>query len=261
MEAWLALVQAQFLGFLLILARVGSVLVFAPFFGSEAVPKQVKAMLGLLLALALASALGFPAPQISTSGGWLLALVGEVALGMAIGFVSGLVFSAVQMGGEMIGLQMGFGIVNVIDPVANIQISIIGQFKFILALLVFLAVRGHHMILQALAHSFQQSPPGAAFLSANTANLIAGLFGLIFETGLRVAAPVIVALLVISAATGIISRSVPQVNFLVVGFAFRIGMGLLVLLFGVSFYVEYIGDAFQDIPGQLIALIRTFQGP
>lgn len=261
MEAWFTAIEAQFLGFLLILARVSSVVVFAPLFGSDSVPRQVKVLLGLILSLTLASALGFPAPVVSTSGGWVLALFGEVLLGMAIGFVSGLVFSAVQLAGEMIGLQMGFGIVNVIDPAANIQISIIGQLKFILALLMFLAVRGHHMIIEALMHSFQQSPPGAAVLSANTGGVITDLFGLVFEVGLRVAAPVIVALLVISAATGIISRSVPQVNFLVVGFAFRIGMGLLVLLFGISFYVGYLDDLFQDLPRQLLALIRTFRGP
>lgn len=261
MQAWTAALQAQFLGFLLILARVSSVLVFAPLFGSDSVPRQLKVMLALILSLTLASALGFPPPLLNVSGGWLIALFGEVLLGMAIGFVSGLVFTAVQVGGEMIGLQMGFGIVNVIDPAANVEISIIGQLKFILALLVFLAVRGHHMIIEALMLSFQQSPPGAAVLSAGTGGVITQLFGLIFEVGLRVAAPVILALLVISAATGIISRSVPQVNFLVVGFAFRIGMGLLVLLFGISFYVGYLGDLFQDLPGQLWGLIRTFHAP
>lgn len=260
MESWLIAVQAQFLGFVLILARVTSVLVFAPMFGSDAVPRQVKALLGLVLSLVLAAALGFPVPAVGTAGGWVLALFGEVLLGVAIGFVSGLVFTAVQMGGELIGLQMGFGIVNVIDPAANIEISIIGQFKFILALLVFLAVRGHHMIIEALLRSFEQSPPGAAIVSAATGSFIARISGLVFEVGVRVAAPVIVALLVISAATGIISRSVPQVNFLVVGFAFRIGMGLLVLLFGVAFYVGYLESLFQELPGQLIGLMRTFQG-
>jgi flagellar biosynthetic protein FliR len=79
--------------------------------------------------------------------------------------------------------------------------------------------------------------------------------------GLRVAAPVIAALLVISAATGIISRSVPQVNFLVVGFAFRIGMGLLLLYLGINFYVSYLDGLFADLPQQLAAVIRTFTGP
>jgi flagellar biosynthetic protein FliR len=261
MQVWLEGVQTQLFGFLLILARVGSILVFAPVFGSDSVPKQVKILVGLVLSLTLASALGFPAPAVDMTGGWILPVAGEVLLGIAIGFVSSLIFAAVQLAGEVIGLQMGFGIVNVIDPNANVEISIIGQMKFILAILVFLAVRGHHLIIMALLRSFEVAPPGGAVLTAGTGELLVQQFGLVFDVGLRVAAPVIAALLVISAATGIISRSVPQVNFLVVGFAFRIGMGLLLLYLGINFYVSYLDGLFQDLPQQLAAVIRTFAGP
>ena len=261
MEAWLQQTQDQFLGFLMILARVSCVLIFAPVLGSDSVPVRLKVPLSLLLSFVVASALGFPVAGRAVQAMWVSSLAGEVLIGVAIGFVSGLAIAGCQLGGGLIGLQMGFGIVNVIDPMSNAQISLLDQFKFILALLILLATNGHHEILKAMANSFGTIAPGEVILQNWTPHYLIDVSELIFIAGVRVAAPVVVALLLVSLATGIISRTVPQINFLVTGFAFRIGLGFLVLLFGVSFFATYVSGLFEDLPGQLSILVRTFAGP
>src|SRR5262245_7188728 len=151
--------------FLLVLARLAGLVFGAPVLGHLLVPRRVRAGLALLLAVALAPAVqpAPPAPSLWALGG---AVVVESALGVLLGLVAQLTFAGVQLGGQLAGMQMGFGLVNMIDPQSNAHVTVIAEWQQLLALLVFLALDVHHLLLRALIESFHTAPPGGVALAA-----------------------------------------------------------------------------------------------
>jgi len=256
MEAFLSQSGEQFGLFLLVLARVSAMLVFAPVFGSRSVPTQLKAGLSLLVSVLLALSLQFQPVGVVGGLGFALQLAGEVLIGIAVGYVATLMFAAVQLAGELVGVQMGFGIVNVIDPMTSIQVSIIGQFKFMIAILLFLAVNGHRVMLEAVGQSFLVIPPGQMVLETGIGEHFGNLFGKMLVVSVKLAAPVLVALLLASFAEGIIARTVPQINIFIVGFGIRIAFGIFVLMLSVGFFVVVMSRQFSQLP---VELARLFQ--
>jgi flagellar biosynthetic protein FliR len=257
MPVWLAHTQQQFLGFLMVFCRVASMLLTAPVFGGSQVPGQLKAAFSLVLSAVVFSGLGFPALA-PAPGTWVLGIAGELAMGLGIGLLGTLAVAAVQMGGEVIGIQMGFGIVNIMDPTSNLQTSLIGQFKFFVATLVLLAINGHHDILRAIHRSFAFVPPGQIVLRAAMGGFLVDAGTIVFEVAVRVAAPIIVSILVVNFAFGIISRTIPQINFLIDGFAFKIFVGLFILWLGITAYVGVMQSLFEALPRQYMGFIRLF---
>jgi len=162
--------------YLLLLLRLSGFIFTAPIFGERYIPPQVKVVLSLLLALFFyvfavpqgAQLIDQPLPY------WVL-LIKEVVWGFLIGFACQLVFIGVQFSGQITGFQMGFGVVNVIDPQSGGQVSIISRLQYLLAVLIFLAMDGHHFLLQALASSFDLLPLGQIeFASAAGERLLRG---------------------------------------------------------------------------------------
>ena len=256
MEAFLGQTEQQFLLFLLILARISAVFVFAPVFGSASVPVQVKAGLSLLIAILLTIAYPVDPPEITVGLELILRIGSEVIMGGAVGFVANLMFEAVLMAGELVGVQMGFGIVNVIDPVSSVQISIVGQLKFLLAVLVFLGIGGHRMFLDALAQSFTLLPVGQIGFATEVGQHFVNLFGSMLVLTVKLAAPVLVSLLVASFAEGMIARTVPQINIFIIGFGIRIAFGLFMLMVSIGFFVLVITHRFEQLPQQFDQLFR-----
>lgn len=251
METFLQQSQEQFALFLMVLARVGGIMVFAPIYGSRAVPPQVKAGLSLLLAAVLSLTLRGSGAIAAIDLSFFFRIAGEVMIGMAVGYAATLIFEAVQVAGEVAGVQMGFGIVNVIDPVTSVQVSLIGQLKFMLAVLLFLAVNGHRVIVEAIGQSFLVIPPGRmAFESAIGWHFVS-LFGQMLVVAVKLAAPVMVALLLASFAEGIIARTVPQINIFIVGFGIRIAFGIFVLMLSISFFVLVMSKQFSYLSLEL----------
>jgi flagellar biosynthetic protein FliR len=224
--------EARFFTFFLILLRVGSLFAFAPVFGMPLLPQRVKAAaaLGLAASLSLLGVGGAVAVPSKLSE-LLLSVVQEIGIGLLLGFVSRLVFAAVEFGGQIIGLQMGLGIVSILDPQFETQVSIVSQVQFILATLLFLAVGGDRMLLEAFAVNVDRIPPGSPILAGPGLKAIVSLAGEIFRTGLQISAPVVVALLATQVILGVIARSVPQMNMLILGFPLQIffGLGILAL--------------------------------
>ena len=191
MEYWLA----QFHVFLLILLRVSAMLAVAPVFGHRAFLARAKIGLAFMIALMVFSLIG--GEEINVPHGiWSYAfmMVREIAMGVVVGFAVLLVFIGVQFAGQLAGLQMGFGIVNVIDPHSSEQVSIIGQFLNLLALLGLLTLNGHHLILAGLVNSFDAVPLGEAVFKEPIIHKIIALSGTVFIIAIKISAPILVAL-------------------------------------------------------------------
>lgn len=170
----MGLLQLQI--FLLVFIRIAAVFMTAPIISSSNVPAMVKIGLAFLVAFIIYPVLphDIQLPREVLSYG--LIAINQVMLGVILGYASYLIFTAIQLSGQIINLQMGFGIVNVMDPMSNTQVSVIGQFEFILGVLIFLSINGHHMLFQAMVDSFRIVPLLNVGITEATANKLADLF-------------------------------------------------------------------------------------
>ncbi|MCL6474489.1 MAG: flagellar biosynthetic protein FliR [Firmicutes bacterium] len=218
-----------FWAFLVVLFRVGGLMVTAPVFGSPNVPAPVKIGFSTAFALALTPVtvdkVGAPPED-----WWLLVgiLISETLFGMLVGYLVSLFFSAVQMAGAFIDMQMGFGIFQLMNPFAPTPASLLAQFHTLLLVVVYLQVNAHHWLLASIAESFQAIPPQSVALDpVRLQPVLLDVVSQIFMLAIRIAAPATAVLIVVDAALAIVSRAVPQMPVFFVGAPAKIAMGLL----------------------------------
>jgi len=226
--------------FMMAATRIGAILFTVPFFGSNIIKAHIRFILAILVAMVL-----FPGIQTMPFGnlhtGILIILMfKEILIGVCIGILSHFLFVGAQLGGQVAGMQMGFGIVNVMDPQTNTQLSIIASFLNIGMLLLFIAVGGHYLVLGAIAESFHFIPLGAGDIDPLAFNYIAKLFSFIFLTAVKIMAPVLITLLMFSVVMGVIGKLAPQINLMIVGFPAKIAIGLTIMAMSMKyFYIVY----------------------
>ncbi len=230
----------QFEKFLFILLRVSGIMVIAPLFGHRNIPNVIKIGFAGLLTLVLLPVVPAPQIEISASLGSIFSVaVKEVVMGLILGFSASVLFMGVQMAGHIMGFQMGFMVAQVIDPSSGQQVSLLGQFQFILALLIFLAVDGHHLIINAVAGSFNIVPIGEMSLGGVPTDMIMRICVDIFAIAIKIGAPMVITLFLTDVALGIIARTVPQMNVFIVGFPLKIAGGFMAM--AVSFpFISYV---------------------
>lgn len=249
-----SLVQVQV--FVLIFVRMLSIFMTAPFFGSQNIPALTKITLSFLFSVILLPFAGKNTPMPQESLAYLTLLAQQVLVGGLLGFTAILVFIATQLAGHLVDIQIGFGIMNVIDPLLGIQVSLLGQFSYLLSILVFLSVNGHHFLLSALAQSFQIVPLNEVVLTGPFMHKIQTLGANLFVLGLKLSAPVLGFLFLLEVIQGIISRTVPQINIFLVGFPLRIGMGLFVMSLSFPFFVYVIKGLFSQMYRDMWAVMH-----
>lgn len=253
MEYWLS----QFHILLLILLRVSAVLIAAPIFGHRSFLSRGKiglAFMVTLIVFPIVAERGFEVPEgIFT---YVFMMISEVIMGLILGFIVLLVFVGIQFAGQLAGLQMGFGIVNVIDPQSSNQISILGQFLNILAILILLSLNGHHVILNGLLHSFDVVPLGGVTLPEAVMVKLIALCAQIFVVAVKISAPILVALFLVSVAMGILARTVPQMNVFIVGFPLQIGVGMTALSLSLPLFYLVMERVIDVLERDLVTVIR-----
>lgn len=247
--------------FLLIFARITGIFSVAPFLGSRNIPVYAKAGLSLLISYILFPAVFSTRVALPESvPAYALLVAGEFLLGLIFGFVSSLIMQAVQMAGHILDVQIGFGIVNVFDPQFGQQIPLLGNFKYILALMVFLATNGHHVLLSALVTSFKLVPVTGLVLPAGPlAGFMVDLVSGAFTVAFKISIPVLASLILADVAFGILSRTMPQMNIFVVGIPAKLIIGIFTLMVALPFYIAMLEVGFngmyQDVY-RLLSLVR-----
>lgn len=228
------------------LVRILGLLMVAPVFGHRSVPARVKVGLGIFIALIVAPTLP-PMPQVGL-GSWqgLFILVQQLLIGIAIGFTMRVVFAAAELAGEVVGLQMGLGFASFYDPQSAGQTLVLARFFNLLAMLVFLAVNAHLLVLGLLAESFQILPVSTGPLAAEGFRNVAAFGSMIFVVGLQLALPLIAVLLMTNLALGILTRSAPQLNVFAIGFPITLGVGLIILDFSMPYFAPQIEHLIQQ---------------
>ncbi len=218
---------ALVVGFGLLLVRPGMIVAVAPVFGGTYVPVPVKISLTVLMALTLAPVVSMP----SAGSGVPLALVAarEMAIGLALALMVRALIAGAELAGHLSSQQIGFSYAATVDPGSGVRSTMLTTLYGLLATLTFLGINGHHDLLRALAASYDGLPVGAGRVDASVLAGVREMLALVFTVGLRLAAPIVLVLLVVELAVGLISRAAPALNFMVIGYPIRIVVGLMVL--------------------------------
>lgn len=228
LSAWIA-------AFLFPFARILALIASAPVLGNKQIPAHVKVGVAAMLTFIIAPALDIP-PDIEVSSAiGLFVLLQQILAGLAMGFVMRLIFTAVEMAGDLAGMQMGLGFASFYDPVNATNTQVVAQFLGILAALIFLSMNGHLYMLQALAESFHVFPISTSQPSAGGLLVVVSWGASIFIYSLQLALPVIAALMLTNLALGILTRSAPQLNIFSIGFPITLAVGFIMLMLTVPY--------------------------
>lgn len=243
--------------FFLVVCRVGTVLMIAPIFGGRSVPATVKIALALLLSLILLPLTGQNAPVLPDTLPQYLALVArELLIGSIVGFAVLIVFTALSAAGHIIGIQVGFSLANVVNPLTADHASLLDQFYALLAALVFFTLNGHHALILALQQTFDLVPIGRADLTLPPGPVLMGWGRDIFTVASRISLPVVAALLLADVALAVVARSVPQLNVFVVGLPAKIAVAFVMLIVSVPIVAVIMARAFLTLGETTAALLR-----
>ena len=247
--------------FLLMLTRCSGIFLIAPFFGSLNIPIMVRAATAFMFAVVLfpvVDGLG-PVDAPTSVLMYTVAVLKELFIGWLIGFVAYVCFSAIHMAGKVMDMQVGFAVVNVMDPTSGQQIPLIGSFLYNLGIIVFLVTNGHHMIITALAESFRVVPLLTMQPNLSLTMIMVNFTNGIFVTGMKIAMPVTFAILLVNVALGILARTMPQMNIFVVGIPLQLMVGVGVLSMLLPFYVMFLDVLFNEMYGKISIALQALQ--
>ena len=255
------LLQGHIAAFLLSLTRISGIFLISPFFGSMNISAYFRVGLALAITVVLfpmIDGLGTPAAPESIIM-FAVAAIGELFIGWLIGFVAYVTFSAIHFAGKVMDMQVGFAMVNVMDPTSGQQIPLIGSFLYNLAIIVFLVVNGHHMLIAALFESFRYVPLLTVSPAPTLAGFIVNLVNGVFVTGMKLAMPVTFAILLTNVGLGMLARTMPQLNIFVVGLPLQIIIGMFVLSILMPFYVLFLDVLFNETYAQITTALHAIQ--
>ncbi|HEV7610497.1 MAG TPA: flagellar biosynthetic protein FliR [Steroidobacteraceae bacterium] len=214
--------------------RVGGFVLAAPIASETVIPGRVKIVLSLSLAFLMAPFAQVPAELSIFSGAGLLAAAQELLIGVAIGMVVQLTFEALIFAGQTISLTMGLGFATLVDPQRGANTTVLGQIFMIVGVLTYLSINGHLVLLSTLAESFQTLPIGAAHIDKHFFMSLVLWGARVFESGLLIALPAVIALVIVNLALGVVTRAAPQLNLFGIGFTITLLCGFFALIFGLD---------------------------
>ena len=248
--------EAQFWHVAFLMTRVGAALVAAPIFGATGVPALVRVVAAGALAIFTAVWLPVPPVTVSFTLAGFVAILGEVVIGLALGFVLQLAFAAPLVAAELIGGGMGLSMAQSAIPDGQGQRSVFGNFLTIALTLIFFGTGGHLIWLRLVLASYTSFPPGAAWLGADRYLAIAQFGATSFSAGLGIALPITVILLLVQLATGVLSRSAPALNLFALGLPLGVLAGIGGLIVAAPLMFADLGDVSRlalETAGGLIA--------
>ncbi|MEW6243655.1 MAG: flagellar biosynthetic protein FliR [Bacillota bacterium] len=243
--------------FALVFLRVTGVFVTAPVLGGRFLPVQARVALSAGIAYLLSQVVN-DGPAVSGPVELVLAGTREVITGMALGFMVMLIFAAVQLAGQVIDMEMGFGLANVMDPLLQSWVPLMGSFYYIIALVLFMSVDGHHVLLMALARSYEVAPIGGFFIPQETARTMAYAARELWRLAGLIAMPVLGAVFLTTVGLGVVSRAVPQMNMFVVGLPVKMLSGSALVLLSLPVVIGILINRFSGMDRVLVGLLSAW---
>ena len=254
LSAWLAL-------FIFPFTRILALIASSPVLGNKQVPARVKIGLALMLTVIVAPTLSTQPDVEPASALGFLVLLQQLLAGLAIGFTMRLIFSAVEMAGELAGMQMGLGFASFFDPQNASFTPVAAQFLGIIVTLAFLGMDGHLYMLAALAESFHTFPVSSTMPSALALHTLAEWGGSMFMYALQISMPLIGALLITNLALGILTRSAPQLNIFAIGFPITLTVGFITLALSQPYLAPLLDHIIHDSLNTVLRIMQQLGTP
>lgn len=250
---------AEFVLFTLVLGRMAGLFSAIPLFGGKGVPARIKIVVIFVMALLFFPIVRTLLPKVPEDTFSLgLLVVREVLIGLSLGLLSQVIFSAVEFCGQFVGMQMGFTTASLFDPTMGTQLSVLSVFENLLATLLFMSFGMHHLFLRAIVESYQIVPLGAWHMSSELLAFVVATTGGIFVLAIKLAAPLMASLLAATVSLGVMARVFPQMNIFMMSFPLNIGLGFIVLGITVTVFLYILGNAFAALTHQITTLFRLF---
>lgn len=239
----------------LLIVRPGALMLVGPGLGGQQVPVHVRIALTALLALALAPSVPIPdGPAIGLMG----VVLREIAIGIALGLAARAVIAGAELAGHLCSQQIGFSYAATIDPEGGARNTALASLYGLLATFTWLMIGGHHLLIRALDASYTGLPLGGGGIDASLVASIRDILGIVFVTGLRLAAPLIAVLLLVEIALGLVSRAAPALNFFIIGYPVRLLVGLFVVALTIATLPGVVRSLTERVIGMGLTMARAF---
>ncbi|MCB2182896.1 MAG: flagellar biosynthetic protein FliR [Desulfobulbaceae bacterium] len=245
----------------IVMIRVGPLIFLMPVIGSRTVPSQVKILVTVSTALILAPTVPVTVDHLpQTVAGFLIFILSETVFAGILAVFSRFVFDTVQLAGQMVGIQMGMGMSGVMDPQFGTQVSLVGQFWNLIAILIFLSISGHHLFFTTLAESFTWVKPGTLHVTQATYEGLMQGAARMFVMAVKIMAPASAAVFFSHVAMGIIAKTVPQIPILIVGMPLNIAVGFIFVGLSLAYFMPLMIGQFEMLGRLLPKLAQGLGG-
>lgn len=249
MEEMIDIILNQYQLFILIFVRVSGIFIFSPFFSSQNIPNIMK--IGLSFSITLLIAIVIPIDVDIENQILLTVIIKELMVGIIIGFISYVFMSAFYVLGQIVDMNIGFGMANVVDPQNKVQVPLMGNFYYILSFLFMLLINGHHKVISALIDSYNYIPIGKLIYNDNVIEMIVNALVKSFEIGFKLSLPVVAIIFLTDIVLGIMAKAIPQMNVFVIGMPLKVFIGLAIIMITIPIFynsiVEIFNIMFNDI--------------
>ncbi len=235
--------------------RLTGLMLFAPFLGSSVIPARIKAVLVLTLTFVMYPMISRSWPTLPITQ-WPMLVLHEMLIGVALGIATSVVFEAVQMAGSILSVQMGYSLVNILDPNTQVDTTVVALFHQSIAMLIFLRLDVHLWLIRAIGNSFAYLPPGSAHLTQSFMMTLIGLGSAILSTGIQIAAPVLSATVLTDIVLGLLGKASPQLPLMLLGPAVKSLLGLAVLFTTLKYWPDMFRTLFTESMGYADRLLH-----
>jgi len=237
----------QYETILLIIVRVTALLAVAPVFSDRRIPAYAKIGFGVILGILIVSVIPLAASHYTTTLAFSAAIIRESLVGVTIGYTANLLFMGIQFSGQFVSLQMGFAAAQLFDPSSQTNVPVVGEFYYIMAVLLYLIIGGQRFLIEALRQSFDVIPLNTLRFHDTFFMYLTQLSADVFVIAMKIAAPIFITILLTEVSLGLLARLVPQMNIFIFGFPLKILAGMLMIaismpIFGRVFQQLYLGS-------------------
>lgn len=249
-----------FLGLLLIFLRISTFFVVVKVFYPKGTPNTLKIALGMIMSYFIIKGVDTSSVlKIDSNFKLLLCLISEVLSGIALGFATQLIFEAAKIAGALIDAQIGFSMMNLMDPITGTNVTLLSNVSYYVATAIFFIVNGHHVLIKCLVSSFNVVPIGASISYENIFSAILNAFVNYFEIAVRIAIPIILIVLLTDICMALISRTVPAINVMILGMPVRMVTGLVLFVISLPIFMKLMVYSYNTIPDMIKNILKSFQ--
>jgi len=249
---------AYYLGFIMVLLRISAFVIGIPIFFPTGTPASAKIGFCVIFTFLILPGVNYQNVQLITNNtGLIIFAIDEVITGLTLGFITKFCFFSAQLAGQLMDFQIGFSMMSLFDPVSNENVTLLGTLLYWVSMVMFFVVDGHHMLIRAIIDSFNVVEIGKFILSQATAMMMVKIFVEFFTLGLKIAIPIILIIIITDISLGLISRTVPQLNVMILGMPIKILVGLSCFALVLPTAITLIVNSFYTIPDVIKAFYRV----